>query len=145
MITGFVFNHFGKNDMKRKMNPKSLENLKPIKKGEVRNPNGRGGARNKFAEAFIQDFYKAWQEGGAEALATVRAEDPSTFIRVASTLMPKQFEVNNTDANFDKFMENLDDKELDQLIAGLCALGAGAEVGKGAGEKDATARPDKLH
>lgn len=27
-------------------NPKSLENLKPPKKGEVRNPNGRGNSKN---------------------------------------------------------------------------------------------------
>lgn len=30
---------------RKKMNPKSVANLQPVKKGEVRNPNGRGKGR----------------------------------------------------------------------------------------------------
>jgi hypothetical protein len=49
------------------------------------------GSRNKLSEQFFVDFVQAWEQHGAEALSTVAQTDPSTFVRVAATLMPKEY------------------------------------------------------
>src|SRR5215471_251831 len=48
------------------------------------------GTRSKFSEAFVTDFMADWQEHGAAVLEQVRKNDPSTYIRVAALLVPKE-------------------------------------------------------
>ena len=48
------------------------------------------GTRSKFSEAFVADFMADWQEHGPAVLAQVRMNDPSTYIRVAAVLVPKE-------------------------------------------------------
>src|SRR3974390_3145174 len=61
------------------------------KPGQSGNPAGRpAGSRSKFSEAFVTDFMADWQEHGQAVLAQVRMNDPSTYIRVAAVLVPKE-------------------------------------------------------
>jgi len=65
-----------------------------FKKGQSGNPAGRArGSRNKLAEKFWQDYYASWEKHGQPALEAVATSDPSTFVRVAASLMPKETEV----------------------------------------------------
>ena len=48
------------------------------------------GTRSKFSEAFVTDFMADWKEHGPAVLAQVRMNDPSTYIRVAAVLVPKE-------------------------------------------------------
>jgi hypothetical protein len=41
-------------------------------------------------EGFLRDFAAVWQEKGTAALNHVADNDPSTFIRVGASLVPKQ-------------------------------------------------------
>jgi formiminotetrahydrofolate cyclodeaminase len=63
-------------------------------KGQSGNPLGKPlGSRNKLKEAFWVDFNDTWMEHGRAALATVAVEDPSTFVKVAASIMPKETEL----------------------------------------------------
>lgn len=96
-----------------------------FKPGQSGNPAGRAkGSRNKLAAAFIDDFYKDWQEKGSEAIAEVRENDPAAYLRVGASLIPKEFTLNeNSDTAIDAMLDKLNDEQLDELVAGLVALG----------------------
>ena len=51
------------------------------------------GSRNKLKEAFWVDFCEAWKTHGQTALSLVAQEDPSTFVKVADSIMPKETEL----------------------------------------------------
>ncbi len=96
-------------------------NLKPAKKGEVRNPNGRPkGSRNKLSDAFIQDYFADWVEHGAAAIVKVRKDNPVDYVKIAAGLLPKELKIERVD--------ELSDTELDQRIRQLAGI-IGVEIG----------------
>jgi hypothetical protein len=48
------------------------------------------GARNKLQSAFLRDLAEAWERGGKAALKIMLAEEPSRFVQVCASLMPKE-------------------------------------------------------
>jgi hypothetical protein len=59
--------------------------------GKSANPAGRPrGSRSKLSESFLRDVCAEWEKNGIEALQKVRETDPSTFIRVIASLVPKE-------------------------------------------------------
>jgi uncharacterized NAD(P)/FAD-binding protein YdhS len=49
--------------------------------------------RNKFSNAFLSDLLADWQANGAAAIKTVRVRDPSTYLRVAASILPRELMV----------------------------------------------------
>ena len=64
------------------------------------------GSRNKLAEDFIADCYKAWQERGAEAIERVIDSDPGTFLKIIAGLLPKDVNLKVS------HLDNLTDEQL---------------------------------
>jgi hypothetical protein len=63
-----------------------------FEKGHAGGPGRPKGARNKLQEAFWKDFAATWEAHGQSALEKVAQDDPSTFVRVAASVMPKEIE-----------------------------------------------------
>jgi hypothetical protein len=51
------------------------------------------GSRNKLTEALLHDVVGAWQKHGAIVLEKLAVEDPATFAKVASNLVPRNYEI----------------------------------------------------
>lgn len=73
------------------MNKQVASRWKP---GQSGNPLGRPqGARSKFSEAACADALADWMGNGKDVLERVRATDPSTYLRVLFSIIPKDIAV----------------------------------------------------
>jgi len=114
--------------------------------GKSGNPNGRPkGSRNKFAENFIADFLADWEKNGPKALRNARRSDPAAYLRVAASIIPKEFNINDTTNNLDRFLDKCNDQELDSLIKGLTSLGAATKNQGSTTEEKTGKKSSSLH
>ena len=88
-----------------------------FKPGQSGNPKGRPqGSRNKLSEEFVADLHAAWQLFGRPALMTTALTEPSVFVRVVASLMPKELEATKTVVHADRMSD-------DELAAIACQGG----------------------
>jgi Family of unknown function (DUF5681) len=67
-----------------------IDNPSHWKPGQTGNPLGRPkGTRNQFSAAFIGDMQASWAQHGANVLEIVARKDPSRYLGIASSLIPK--------------------------------------------------------
>ena len=78
----------------------------PWPPGQSGNPAGRPrGSRSKLSESFLSDFHTVWEEEGLEAIRRCARNDPSTFVRVAASLLPHDINL-NVGVNAETFVAN---------------------------------------
>jgi hypothetical protein len=71
--------------------PKQRVIGRPFQPGQSGNPAGRRvGSRVRHSENFLATFAADFEAHGAQVIAKVREEDPSTYLKVASSLLPKE-------------------------------------------------------
>jgi hypothetical protein len=68
------------------------------------------GAKNKIAVSFLEALQRDFEEGGAAAIKLCRLEDPTRYVAIIASLMPKELAVEHT-----RFGE-LSDEQLDALM-----------------------------
>jgi hypothetical protein len=79
--------------------------------GQSGNPAGRPrGSRHKLSEAFIAGLCADWIAHGGPLLAQVRKLRPDVYLKVISSMLPKELESNPSP--FDRFS----DQELEEMI-----------------------------
>lgn len=103
------------------------------------------GARNKFSEEFFKDFLADWEMAGAEAIQRVRLEDPSAYLRVAASLIPRELSIREGDGALDKLLEQFSNTELDKIIAGIAAIGFAEKGELDQDQANTGAEPNSVH
>lgn len=103
------------------------------------------GSRNKLGEAFLKDFLDVWEKEGKQALLDTRQKDPAAFIKAAVAILPKELSISHDVSEVEKLLEQFSIDELDQLIAGIAALGVGHRSSKDAAKATPRIKPDSLH
>jgi hypothetical protein len=68
------------------------------------------GSRNKLGEAFTDALYKDFMEHGEAAIETMRANDPSGYVRVIANILPKDVRIEKSS------LEALSDEQLSRII-----------------------------
>lgn len=110
----------------RKLNAAVLNNIERMKRGEIVSPGRPKGARSKFSETFVRDFMENWEKNGQAAMDRCAKTDPASYIRVAATLVPKDFNLNvSNEAEIGRLLDKFSLDQLESLARGLELLGAG--------------------
>ncbi len=75
--------------------PSKQRGLKPPwEPGQSGNPAGRPkGARVKFGEHFVKQFYAHWEKRGEDALEGLFRKNKEGYVRVAVALLPKLIDI----------------------------------------------------
>jgi hypothetical protein len=68
------------------------------------------GARNRLSGDFLTALANEFAEHGADAIRICRIEEPSTFLKIIASLMPKEIDITTTQ------LESISDDELDRLL-----------------------------
>jgi hypothetical protein len=75
-----------------------------------------GGARVKLQRKYFDALLADFAEYGDAAIKIMRIEEPSAYIRVIASLMPKEFTVT------DNALGDMSDEDLQQLLARAQAM-----------------------
>jgi hypothetical protein len=74
---------------------------------------GRGvGVKNRLTRKILEDLHAEWEEGGRAAMRIARIEDPVAFVKICTSLLPRELLVGNAVSEFD-------DAALEQLAEHL--------------------------
>lgn len=135
----------------KKQLPKEAEKYK-WQPGVCPNPKGRPkGSRTVFAETFLKDFLRDWEEHGADAIEAVRRDDPTNYVKIGASLLPKDFNINNSnEAEIDKILDQFDTEDIKAILAAI-ALASGKDdaankfLAKEIASRPAGAQSNSLH
>jgi hypothetical protein len=73
--------------------------------------------RHLVNKAFLEALAKDFREGGPQAIAKVRKQQPAAYMKICALLVPKEFKVEHTGG-----VKDLTDEELNQAIAAIKAM-----------------------
>ena len=77
---------------------KQYSGLKPYKKGQSGNLNGRPkGSRNKLGETFLADCHALWLTHGNQALRDMLEDSPTKFCQMIQATLPKHVDIESAD------------------------------------------------
>ena len=85
-------------------------NLKPEKRGRPK------GSRNRLSEAFLGDIVTDWEKHGPKALELLRVKKPYEYVRIVSTLIPKEYKAEVTTSLLDALVGVEDDVRAEENV-----------------------------
>jgi hypothetical protein len=88
-------------------------------------PKGRKqGARDRLQKQFLYDLCEAWERDGKSALKICAIEEPTRFVHICASLMPKAVEVDIAGP-----LSEMSDEELQAALQSIRQLRADAITG----------------
>lgn len=107
-----------------------------FKPNNIANPAGRPkGSRNKLSEAVIKDILADWEVAGPSAVQACRLEDPAAYLRIVTSLVPKEFNITGSESVLASIIDQFEDEQLDQFLGLLNAIASGSLATQGKGQK----------
>ena len=101
------------------------------------NPGGSPEATRRLVnKAFLEALAKDFQEGGAQAIAKVRKEQPAAYMKICALLVPKEFKLEHTGG-----VKSMTDEQIERSIELIQEMlrqreaGANAKVIEGEAEE----------
>ena len=94
------------------------------------NPGGPGrpkGSKHRLSEAFIAALAQDFDEHGAESIRRVWQDDPSTYLRVIASLVPKDMQISAPSSVLDQLSTKSLLEWLALIRGALAALGSGTD------------------
>jgi len=83
--------------------------------------------RHIFNKAFLEALAKDFQEGGAQAIAKVRKEQPAAYMKICALLVPKEFKLEHTGG-----VKSMTDEQIERSIELIKQMLAEREAGANA-------------
>lgn len=80
-----------------------------------KSPGRPKGSRNKLGEAFLSDLLANWEANGPETIEQVRIERPQDYLKVVSSILPKELNVTVNE------LDELNDEQLYRQFAAITA------------------------
>ena len=105
-------------------------------------PGGPGrpkGSKHKLSEAFIAALARDFEEHGTDAIRRVCQDDPSTYLRVIASLVPKDMQVSSKPSVLDELTDN----ELAQFLTAIRQAIAEQDAAQARHDQD-EGRPERL-
>lgn len=94
----------------------SKQRGRPFQPGESGNPSGRPrGGRNRLSEVFLSIVVDDFIEHGPNAIAQLREKDPATYLRLVSSLVPRELILKQEEAPVVDYAE-LSEAEVVRLL-----------------------------
>jgi hypothetical protein len=81
-----------------------------FQKGMAKTGGRAKGTRNKISQRFLEDLAAEWEVSGPDALKVMAKTDCPGFVKVVAALLPKEFEITETQ------LMAIPDEELDAFI-----------------------------
>jgi hypothetical protein len=73
--------------------------------------------RRLVNKAFLEALAKDFQEGGAQAIAKVRKEQPAAYMKICALLVPREMQVEHTNR-----IKQMTDEQIEEAIAAIQAM-----------------------
>jgi hypothetical protein len=96
--------------------------LAVIRSGLTGNSGLPKGARNKLAEAMIEDLYQDWKEHGIQAIREVRERRPSDYLRIVAMIVSKAEDLSLDSEMRDAAVEQFIEERRQQALLAIAKM-----------------------
>jgi hypothetical protein len=105
------------------------------KPGQSGNPAGKPKGRQHLENQFLADLAADWEDNGKEAIRLARIDDPTSYVKVVASLMPKKVDPDGALDGITRDELRLAITALQSFLAPRDADRAGSEVSESAEAK----------
>ena len=92
------------------LNRKDMAGLRPFTNQTAPSQGRMKGSRNKLGADFLYALQREFEQHGESAIRRVRVDDPTGFLKVIASVLPKELEIT------DSRLKDVPDEQLDAIV-----------------------------